>query len=46
MGRIEDLEEGRALVKKSCTLKSYEPQDTLKQISRPYERFLSLKSNL
>jgi len=46
MGKIQDLAQGRALVRQSYALKSYYPQDELNRTANGYKRFLSLKNNL
>ncbi len=46
MGRIENLLEGRELVKKSFTGKSYHPEKAPANAKERYEKFLSLKEKL
>lgn len=44
-GKINSIEEGRKLVKQSCSVKVYEPLKESNRASVRYERFLTLKSN-
>ncbi len=43
MGRIEHIQEGRELVRKSCLLKSYKPLEESDRTKQRYEKFLGLK---
>ncbi|MEN8156298.1 MAG: rhamnulokinase family protein [Bacteroidota bacterium] len=43
MGRISSLEEGRKLLKQSCTTSTYHPEPAREQLEMRYERFVNLK---
>ncbi len=45
MGRIDNLEEGRNLVKKCYPVKAYSPLTESDRTSLRYKKFLSLKHN-
>lgn len=45
MGRIENLEEGRNLVRQSCLVKTYRPMEESDRTAKWYKRFLKLKTN-
>jgi len=45
MGKIENLEEGRKLVRQCCPVKTYTPRNETKLTSVRYEKFLGIKQN-
>ncbi len=44
MGKIENLQAGRDLVKKSCQLKRYQPETKLPGVEERYSLYLTLKT--
>jgi len=46
MGRIKDLAQGRELVRKSCSLKTYKPEAESDRSAKRYQRFMKLKDTL